>query len=126
VLPIYIQHSVVCRTRPSTQAKAYISRARVSSPVYSRPQLPINRKSFTDYTFSNEEIETIGRKHKALYESYHRRPDAKSSIDSVDDSAAYRDAWTGLQVALVPLGGKGVRPRPKGVMEGWVFFFVRA
>jgi hypothetical protein len=50
-----------------------------------------------DYTFSNEEIETIGRQYKALYDSYHRRPDVKSSIDSFDDSAAYRDAWTGLQ-----------------------------
>jgi hypothetical protein len=25
-----------------------------------------------DYTFSDEEIETIGRQHKALYDSYHR------------------------------------------------------
>jgi hypothetical protein len=50
-----------------------------------------------DYTFSNEEIETIGRQHKALYDSYHRQPDVKSSIDSFDDSAAYRDAWIGLQ-----------------------------
>ncbi|KAH9563585.1 hypothetical protein CY35_05G133100 [Sphagnum magellanicum] len=37
-----------------------------------------------DYTFSNEEIENIGRQHKAF------------SIDSFDDSAAYRDAWTSL------------------------------
>jgi hypothetical protein len=50
-----------------------------------------------DYTFSNEEIETIGRQRKALYDSYHRQPDVKSSIDSFDDSAAYRDAWIGLQ-----------------------------
>jgi hypothetical protein len=50
-----------------------------------------------DYTFSNEEIETIGRHHKALFDSYHRQPDVKSSIDSFDDSAAYRDAWIGLQ-----------------------------
>jgi hypothetical protein len=50
-----------------------------------------------DYTFSNEEIETIGRQHKALYDSYHRQPDVKSSIDSFDDSAAYRGAWIGLQ-----------------------------
>jgi hypothetical protein len=50
-----------------------------------------------DYTFSNEEIETIGRHHLALYDSYHRQPDLKSSIDSFDDSAAYRDAWIGLQ-----------------------------
>jgi hypothetical protein len=40
-----------------------------------------------DYTFSNEEIETIGRQHKALYDSYHRQPDVKSSIDSVGDCA---------------------------------------
>jgi hypothetical protein len=32
-----------------------------------------------------------------LYDSYHRRPDVKSSIDSFDDSAAYRDVWIGLQ-----------------------------
>jgi hypothetical protein len=50
-----------------------------------------------DSTFSNEEIETIGRQHKALYDSYHRQLDVKSSIDSIDDSAAYRDAWIGLQ-----------------------------
>jgi hypothetical protein len=50
-----------------------------------------------DYTFSNEAIETIGRQHKALYASYHRQPDVKSSLDSFDDSAAYRDAWIGLQ-----------------------------
>jgi hypothetical protein len=49
------------------------------------------------YNFSNEEIETIGRQHKVLYDSYHRQPDVKSSIDSFDDSAAYRDAWIGLQ-----------------------------
>jgi hypothetical protein len=48
-------------------------------------------------TFSNEEIETIGRQHKALYDSYHRQPDVKSSNDSFDDNAAYRDAWIGLQ-----------------------------
>jgi hypothetical protein len=50
-----------------------------------------------DYTFRNEEIETIGRQHKALYDSYHRQPDVKSSIDSFDDSAAYRDAWIGVR-----------------------------
>jgi hypothetical protein len=50
-----------------------------------------------DYTFSNEEIGTIERQHKALYDSYYRQPDVKSSIDSFDDSAAYRDAWIGLQ-----------------------------
>jgi hypothetical protein len=50
-----------------------------------------------DYTFSNEDIDTIGRQHKALYDSYHRQPGVKSSIDSFDDSAAYRDAWIGLQ-----------------------------
>jgi hypothetical protein len=48
-------------------------------------------------TFSNEEIETIGRQHKALYDSYHRQPDVKSSIDSFDDSAAYLEAWISLQ-----------------------------
>jgi hypothetical protein len=50
-----------------------------------------------EYAFSNTEIETIGRQHKALYDSYSRQPDVKSSIDSFDDSAAYRDAWIGLQ-----------------------------
>jgi hypothetical protein len=50
-----------------------------------------------DYTFSNEEIETFGRQHKALYDSYHRQPDVKSSIDSFDVSAAYRNAWIGFQ-----------------------------
>jgi hypothetical protein len=50
-----------------------------------------------DCTFSNEEIETIGRQHKALYDSYDRQPDVKSFIDSFDDSAAYREAWIGLQ-----------------------------
>jgi hypothetical protein len=49
------------------------------------------------YTFSNVEIETIGSQHKALYDSYHRQPDVKSSTGSFDDSAAYRDAWIGLQ-----------------------------
>ncbi len=49
-----------------------------------------------DYTFSNEEIENIGRQHKALCDLYHRQPDVKSSIDSFDDSAVYRDAWIGL------------------------------
>jgi hypothetical protein len=32
-----------------------------------------------------------------LYDSHHRQPDVKSSVDSFDDSAAYRDAWIGLQ-----------------------------
>jgi hypothetical protein len=50
-----------------------------------------------DYTFSNKEIETIGRQHKALYDSYHHQPHLKSSIDSFDDSVAYLDAWIGLQ-----------------------------
>jgi hypothetical protein len=50
-----------------------------------------------DYSFGNEEIETIGRQYKALYDSYQRQPDVKSSIDSFDDSDAYRDAWIGLQ-----------------------------
>jgi hypothetical protein len=50
-----------------------------------------------DYTFSNEEIETIGRQHNALYDSYHCQPDVKSSIDSFGDSAAYRDTWIGPQ-----------------------------
>jgi hypothetical protein len=50
-----------------------------------------------DYTFSNEEIETVGRQHKAWYDSYHRQPDVKSSSDSFDGSAAYLDAWIGLQ-----------------------------
>jgi hypothetical protein len=50
-----------------------------------------------DYTFSNEDIDIIGRQHKALYDSYRRQPGVKSSIDSFDDSAAYRDAWIGLQ-----------------------------
>jgi hypothetical protein len=54
-------------------------------------------RELLDYTFSNEEIETIGRKHKALYDSYHRQLDVKSSIDSFDDGASYRDAWVGLQ-----------------------------
>jgi hypothetical protein len=49
-----------------------------------------------DYTFSNEEIENIGRQHKALCDSYRCQPDVKSSIDSFDNSAAYRDAWIGL------------------------------
>jgi hypothetical protein len=53
-----------------------------------------------DYTFGNEEIETIGRQHKALYDSYHRQPNVKSSIGSFDDSAAYPDAWIGLQNTL--------------------------
>jgi hypothetical protein len=55
------------------------------------------RRERLDYTFSNEEIETIGRQHKALHDSYDRQPDVKSSIDSFDDSASYRDAWIGLQ-----------------------------
>lgn len=50
-----------------------------------------------EYTFSSENIETIGRQHKALCDSYHRQPELKSSIDSFDDSATYSDAWTGLQ-----------------------------
>jgi hypothetical protein len=49
-----------------------------------------------DYTFSNKEIENIGRQHKALCDSYRRQPNVKSSIDSFDDSATYRDAWIGL------------------------------
>jgi hypothetical protein len=57
-----------------------------------------------DNTFSNEEIEIIGRQHKALYDSYHRQPDVKSSIDSFDDSAAYRDAWIDLQNTYPLLG----------------------
>jgi hypothetical protein len=52
VAGIVLEYAVVCRARPSTQAKAYISRARVSSPVYSRPQLPISLKSFTTATRS--------------------------------------------------------------------------
>jgi hypothetical protein len=39
-----------------------------------------------DYTFSYEEIETVGRQHKALYDSYHRQPDVKSSIDTFEDA----------------------------------------
>jgi hypothetical protein len=50
-----------------------------------------------DYTFSNEEMETIERQHKALCDSYHRQPDVRSSIDSFDDIAAYCDAWIGLR-----------------------------
>jgi hypothetical protein len=57
-----------------------------------------------DYTFRNEEIETIGRQHKALYDSYHHQSDVKSSIGSFDDSAAYRDAWIGLQNTLYVAG----------------------
>ncbi len=53
-------------------------------------------KECLDYTFSNEEIENIGRQHKALCDSYCRQPDVKSSIDNFDDSAAYCDAWIGL------------------------------
>jgi len=53
-------------------------------------------KERLDYTFSNEEIENIGRQHKALCDSYRRQPNVKSSIDSFDDSAAYRDAWIRL------------------------------
>ncbi|CAN5955228.1 unnamed protein product [Sphagnum jensenii] len=49
-----------------------------------------------DYTFSNEEIENIGRQHKALCDLYRLQPDVKSSIDNFDDSVAYRDAWIGL------------------------------
>lgn len=49
-----------------------------------------------DYTFSIEEIENIGRQHKALCEAYRHQPDVKSSIDSFNDGAAYRDAWNGL------------------------------
>ena len=49
-----------------------------------------------DYTFSIEEIENIGRQHKALCDAYRRQPELKSSIDSFDDGAAYRDAWNGL------------------------------
>ncbi|CAK9879059.1 unnamed protein product [Sphagnum jensenii] len=49
-----------------------------------------------DYTFSNEEIENIGPQHKVLCDLYRRQPDVKSSIDSFNDSAAYRDAWIGL------------------------------
>jgi hypothetical protein len=45
-----------------------------------------------DYTFSNEEIENIGRQHKVLCDSYRRQLDVKSSIDS----AAYRDVWISL------------------------------
>jgi hypothetical protein len=45
-----------------------------------------------DYTFSNEEIENIGRQHKALCDSYRRQPDVKSSIDSFNNSIAYHDA----------------------------------
>jgi hypothetical protein len=47
LLNLVLEYSVVCRARRSTQAKSYISRAQVSSLVYSRPQLPINPKSFT-------------------------------------------------------------------------------
>jgi hypothetical protein len=47
LLNLVLEYSVVCRTRRSTHAKAYIRRARVSSLVYCRPQLPINPKSFT-------------------------------------------------------------------------------
>ncbi len=53
-------------------------------------------KEHLDYTFSNEEIENIGRQHKALCDSYRCQPDVKSSIDSFDNNAAYRDAWIGL------------------------------
>ena len=49
-----------------------------------------------DYTFSIEEIENIGRQHKALCDLYRRQPDVKGSIDSFDEGAAYRDAWNGL------------------------------
>jgi hypothetical protein len=53
-------------------------------------------KERLDYTFNNEEIENIGRQHKALCDSYRLQPDVKSSIDSFDDSTTYRDAWIGL------------------------------
>ncbi|KAH9576038.1 hypothetical protein CY35_01G142300 [Sphagnum magellanicum] len=54
-------------------------------------------KEHLDYTFSNEEIENIGRQHKALCDSYRRQPDVKSSIDNFNDSAAYCDVWISLQ-----------------------------
>ena len=49
-----------------------------------------------DYTFNIEEIENIGRQHKALCNAYQLQPELKSSIDSFGDGAAYRDAWNGL------------------------------
>ena len=49
-----------------------------------------------EYTFSALQIENIGRQHKALCDSYCREPGVKSSIDSLDDSAGFHDAWIGL------------------------------
>ncbi|CAM6007289.1 unnamed protein product [Sphagnum balticum] len=62
---------------------------------HSLPSVACHRERL-DYTFSNEEIENIGCQHKALCDLYRRQPDVKSSIDSFDDSAAYRDVWIGL------------------------------
>ena len=49
-----------------------------------------------DYTFSIEEIENIGRQHKALCDLYRRQPDVKRSIERFDEGAAYRDDWNGI------------------------------
>ena len=54
------------------------------------------RRERLDYTFSIEEIENIGRQHKALHDLYRHQPDVKRSIDSFDEGAAYRVAWNGL------------------------------
>ena len=54
------------------------------------------RRERLDYTFCIEEIENIGRQHKALCDLYCRQPDVKRSIDRFDEVAAYRDAWNRL------------------------------
>jgi hypothetical protein len=44
-LNLFLEYSIVCRARRSTQSKACIRRALVRSLIYSRPKLLINPKT---------------------------------------------------------------------------------
>lgn len=50
-----------------------------------------------EYTFSAVQVESIGREHKALCDSYCREPAVKSSIDSFHDGTSFHDAWAGCR-----------------------------
>lgn len=66
------------------------------------------RERFED-AFSIQNIEITGRQHKALCQSYQRKPSLESSIDSFDGVSSIRSAWIELKgIHMLPvrfLGG---------------------
>jgi hypothetical protein len=85
VAGIVLEYSVVCRARPSTQTKAYISRARVSSLVYfSSPASDKSEVFFTvrvaGHPCSEDDLDCFPNAIDFL--SYHRRSPVADSIAS--------------------------------------------